>query len=38
VVNGNLEGNIEETREKLLGYCKRETFAMVKILERLLSV
>jgi hypothetical protein len=38
MVNGNFEGNIKETREKLLEYCKRDTFAMVKILERLLSL
>ena len=38
MINGNFEGNIEETREKLLEYCKRDTFAMVKILERLLSL
>ena len=38
MVNGSFEGNTEEAREQLLEYCKRDTFAMVKIIERLISV
>ena len=38
MVNGSFEGNTEEAREQLLEYCKRDTFAMVKIIERLISI
>ena len=38
MVNGSFEGDIEETRRQLLEYCKLDTYAMVKILERLLEV
>ena len=35
MVNGTFEGDIEKTRSQLLEYCKLDTFAMVKILEKL---
>lgn len=38
MVNGTFEGDIEETRRQLLEYCELDTFAMVKILEKLLQV
>ena len=38
MVNETFEGNVEETRRQLLEYCKRDTFAMVKIIEKILSV
>ncbi len=38
MVSGNFEGNIEQTRKDLLAYCKLDTFAMVKILERLMQI
>ena len=38
MVNGTFEGNVKETRRQLLEYCKLDTFAMVKILEKLLQV
>ena len=38
MVNATFEGDIEETRKQLLEYCKLDTFAMVKILEKLLKV
>ena len=38
MVNGTFEGDAEETRRQLLEYCKLDTFAMVKILEKLLNV
>ena len=38
MVNGTFEGDAEETRRQLLEYCKLDTFAMVKILEKLLKV
>ena len=38
MVNETFEGNVEETRRQLLEYCKLDTYAMVKILEKLLQV
>ncbi|MDB2464005.1 DUF2779 domain-containing protein [Flavobacteriaceae bacterium] len=38
MINGNFQGDVEETRRQLLEYCKLDTYAMVKILERLLEV
>ena len=38
MVNGTFEGDVDDTRRKLLEYCKLDTFAMVKILEKLLQV
>lgn len=38
MVTGDFQGDIEKTRENLLEYCKMDTFAMVKILEKLRNV
>ena len=38
MVNETFEGDVEETRRQLLEYCKLDTYAMVKILEKLLQV
>ena len=38
MANATFEGDVEETRRQLLEYCKLDTFAMVKILEKLLKV
>ena len=38
MVNGTFDGDVQETRRQLLEYCKLDTFAMVKILEKLLQV
>jgi hypothetical protein len=38
MVNGLFKGDVKETRKQLLEYCKLDTFAMVKILEKLLQV
>jgi hypothetical protein len=38
MANGTFKGNQEETRKQLLEYCKLDTLAMVKIIERLKSV
>ena len=38
MVNKSFEGDVEETRRQLLEYCKLDTYAMVKILEKLLKV
>ena len=35
MVNGIFDGNEDQVRENLLDYCKKDTFAMVKILEKL---
>ena len=35
MVNGMFDGNENKARENLLDYCKKDTFAMVKILEKL---
>lgn len=32
------EGDVQKTRKQLLEYCELDTFAMVKILEKLLQV
>ncbi|MDA8626417.1 DUF2779 domain-containing protein [Flavobacteriaceae bacterium] len=38
LVNGTFDGDFEETRRQLLEYCKLDTYAMVKILEKLYQV
>jgi hypothetical protein len=38
MVNGTFDGDFEETRRQLLEYCKLDTYAMVKILEKLYQV
>ena len=38
MVSGNFEGNSEQTRKDLLAYCKLDTFAMVKIVEKLITL
>ena len=38
MVNGTFEGDEEETKRQLLQYCKLDTYAMVRILEKLLKV
>ncbi|MDB2702174.1 MAG: hypothetical protein ABF273_04030 [Wenyingzhuangia sp.] len=38
MVNGTIEGDVQKTRKQLLEYCELDTFAMVKILEKLLQV
>ena len=38
MVNGTFEGDVKETRRQLLQYCELDTYAMVKILEKLLKV
>ena len=38
MVNETFEGDVEETRRQLLEYCKLDTYAMVKILKKLLQV
>ena len=38
MVNGTFEGDVKQTRKQLLEYCELDTFAMVKILEKLLQV
>ena len=38
MVLGEFKGDIEKTRTDLLEYCKMDTFAMVKILEKLRSI
>lgn len=35
MVNGTFDGNINKTRLQLLEYCRMDTYAMVKILEKL---
>lgn len=35
---GEYEGDYDITRQQLLDYCKLDTYAMVKILEKLYSV
>lgn len=35
MVNGTFEGDVVGTRKQLLEYCKMDTFAMVKLLEKL---
>jgi hypothetical protein len=38
MVNGTFNGDIKETRKQLLEYCYMDTFAMVKILEKLIQI
>ena len=38
MVNETFEGDVKETRKQLLEYCELDTFAMVKILQKLLQV
>lgn len=38
MVNGSFKGDIKETRKHLMEYCKLDTWAMVKILEKLFQV
>lgn len=38
MVSGTFEGNIEDTRRNLLEYCKLDTYAMVKIYEKLKEI
>ena len=38
MVIGKFDGDVEEARKKLLEYCKLDTYAMVKILEKLFAV
>ena len=38
MVNGSFMGNKEQMKNDLLKYCERDTFGMVKILEKLLSI
>jgi len=38
MVNETFEGDVEKTRRQLQEYCELDTFAMVKILNKLLHV
>jgi len=38
MVNGTFNGDVKETRKQLLEYCYMDTFAMVKILEKLIQI
>ena len=38
MVNGTFKGDVKETRNQLLEYCKLDTFAMVKILDKLKEI
>ena len=38
MVNNTFKGDLEKTREQLLDYCKMDTFAMTKILKKLMLV
>ena len=38
MVNGTFEGDVEEIRNQLLEYCKLDTFAMYKILDKLKEI
>jgi len=38
MVNGSFKGDVKETRRQLLDYFKLDTYAMVKILEKILKV
>ena len=35
IVNGSFKGDVIKTRNQLLEYCKLDTYAMVKILDKL---
>lgn len=38
MVNGSFKGDLKETRKHLMEYCKLDTWAMVKILDKLFQV
>lgn len=38
MLNGTFQGDVQKTREDLLEYCQMDTYAMVKILEKLYMV
>ena len=38
MVNGTFVGDVKEIRNQLIEYCELDTYAMVKILEKLLQV
>jgi hypothetical protein len=38
MVMGAFKGDIDKTRKDLLEYCKLDTYAMVKILEKLYAI
>jgi hypothetical protein len=38
MVMGTFKGDIQKTRKDLLDYCKLDTYAMVKILEKLFYI
>ena len=38
MVNGTFEGDVKEIRNQLIEYCELDTYAMVKILEKLCQV
>ena len=38
MVNETFEGDVHKTRRQLLEYCELDTYAMVKILEKLFEV
>ena len=38
MIQGIFEGDVEQTREHLLAYCKMDTLAMVEILRQLKNV
>ena len=38
MVNETFEGDVQKTRRQLLEYCELDTYAMVKILEKLLQI
>jgi hypothetical protein len=38
MVNGTFKGNVDHTRRQLLEYCKLDTYAMVKIIDKLLEI
>ena len=38
MVNGTFKGDESQVRKSLLEYCKMDTYAMVKIIEKLLEI
>jgi hypothetical protein len=38
MLTGDFEGDVKQTREDLLAYCKMDTFAMVRILDKLKTI
>ena len=38
IVNGTFQGDLQVARKQLLEYCKLDTYAMVKILEKLTKI